>query len=144
MHPAYAFGPRIRRYRPSIHLSHAIPLLGCGPSFGAVCVLAGLLSSSGDMAGFGVLLLVVFPPIMAAVATFHWSAYLDLHENGLVVGRSVIGKVRPMWYSEIEPTTIRVFSKIDNVRGPYRAQIWPNWHFTGGADLAVTFLALPR
>lgn len=96
------------------------------------------------MAGFGVLLLVVFPPIMAAVATFHWSAYLDLHENGLVVGRSVIGKVRPMWYSEIEPTTIRVFSKIDNVRGPYRAQIWPNWHFTGGADLAVTFLALPR
>ncbi|MGO2608713.1 MAG: hypothetical protein ACTH8V_16470, partial [Brachybacterium tyrofermentans] len=123
MHPAYALGPRIRRYRPSIHLSHAAPLLGCGPSVGLICLACGLLTSDVEFAGFGVLLMLVFPPIMAAVATFHWSAYLDLYENGLVVGRSVIGKVRPMWYSEIDPSTIRVFTKIDDVRGPHRSQI---------------------
>lgn len=140
MHPAYALGPRIRRFRPSIHLSHAVPLLGCGPSLGIICIVSGLLISNVGFAGFGVLLLVAFPPIIAALATFHWSAYLDLHERGLVVGRSVIGRVRPMWYSEIDPSTIRVFTKIDEVRGPHRSQILANWHFTGGADLAVTFL----
>ena len=45
-----------------------------------------------------------------------------------------------MWYSEIDPSTIRVFTKIDEVRGPHRSQILANWHFTGGADLAVTLL----
>lgn len=140
MHHAYALGPRIRRYRPSIHLSHAVPYLGCGPVIGILCISGGLLSGGGGTVAFGLLMLIVLPLITGTVCTFHWSAYLDLHQNGLVVGRSFLGRTRAMSYSEIHPATVRVFTKIDDVRGPYRAQILPEWHFTGGADLAVTFL----
>lgn len=140
MHPAYALGPRIRHYRPSIHLSHALPFLGCGPLFGIVCILGGALGAGGKAIGFGLLLLLTFPLITGLVCAVHWSAYLDLHEHGLIVGRSVFGGSRPMRYSEIHPATVRVFTKIDNVRGPFRAQILMSWHFTGGANLAATFL----
>ncbi|MGP9844951.1 hypothetical protein ACT3UL_11805 [Brachybacterium sp. 107] len=99
----------------------------------------------GDSRGIDTLLMVavLYLFVTGFVCAVQWSAYLDLHERGLVVGRSVLGRRRPMRYTELDPTTLRVFSGIDTVRGGLYAPIWANWHFTGGADLAVTFLG-PR
>ncbi|MGP5089748.1 hypothetical protein [Brachybacterium tyrofermentans] len=138
-----ALGSRIRRYRPSIHLSHALPYLGCFPATLALMSLASVLVGDGAEVGTLLLVAVLYLVLTGLVCAVQWSAYLDLHEKGLVVGRSVLGRRRPMRYTEIDPTTLRVFSGIDAVRGGLRAPIWANWHFTGGADLAVTFLG-PR
>ena len=142
-HHTSTLGPRIRRYRPSIHLSHALPYLGCIPAVLALVSLGSALL--GDGGGIGTLLAVavLYVAFTGLVCAVQWSAYLDLHEHGLVVGRTVLGGRRPMRFTEIHPATLRVFSGIDAVRGGLYAPIWANWHFTGGADLAVTFLG-PR
>lgn len=140
MHSTFSLGPRIRRCRPSIHLSHALPFLGCGPVLGILGIGIGLLTGDGGALGVGVLLALVLTPITLLVCTIHWSAYLDLHTNGLVVGRVFPSSSRAMWYSEIHPATIRVFSRIDDLRSGLNAQIPLRWHITGGANHAVTFL----
>lgn len=141
--PSYALGPRIRRCRPSIHLSHALPYLGCFPATLALVSLGSVLL--GDGAGIATYLIVavLYLVVTGFVCAVQWSAYLDLHEHGLVVGRALLGGRRPMRFTEIHPATLRVISGIDTVRSGVYAPIWTNWHFTGGADLAVTFLG-PR
>ncbi|MGO1979008.1 hypothetical protein [Brachybacterium tyrofermentans] len=138
-----ALGSRIRRCRPSVHLSHALPYLGCIPAVLVLMSLGSVLLGDGGEVGTLLLVAVAYLVFTGFVCAVQWSAYLDLHEKGLVVGRSVLGRRRPMRYTELDPTTLRVFSGIDTVRGGLHAPIWANWHITGGADLAVTFLG-PR
>ncbi|MDN5600728.1 MAG: hypothetical protein L0G52_09390 [Brachybacterium sp.] len=141
--PTDALGPRTRRYRPSIHLSHALPYLGCIPAILALVSLGSVLLGDGGGIGTFLIVAVLHLVVTGFVCAVQWSAYLDLHEHGLVVGRTLPGRRRPMRFTEIHPATLRVFSGIDKVRSGVYAPIRPNWHFTGGADLAVTFLG-PR
>lgn len=90
-------------------------------------------------AAFGLLLLAI------AIVFLAWctSTRLDLHQHGVVLGRGVLGgRPRAMWFTEIHPASIRVFSDIDAIR-PLRGgqrMLYPSWHFSPDADLAVTFL----
>lgn len=137
-------GPRLRRYRTSVSPLAVLGYLSLGPLLVVVTVVLVVSFDRGPAllavgTATGILLLVL------AIAFLVWctSAFLDLHRDGVVLGRSVLGgRPRAMWFTEIHPASIRVFSDIDTIR-PLRGgqrMLSPSWHFSPGADLAVTFL----
>src|SRR5690606_41112662 len=84
------------------------------------------------------LLLLVISIVCLAWCT---SAYLDLHPEGVVLGRTVLGgRPRAMWFTEIHPASIRVFSDLDAIRPPRGGQrmLSPAGHVSPGADLAAS------
>ena len=137
-------GPRVRRYRTSASPLAVVWHLSIGPLLLVVCAAFVKFFDRGPEllvigAAIGLLLLVI------AIVFLAWctSAYFDLHPHGVVLGRTVLGgRPRAMWFTEIHPASIRVFSDIDTIR-PLRGgqrMLSPSWHFSPGADLAVTFL----
>ena len=137
-------GPRVRRYRTSVSPLAVAWYLSIGPLLVVVCAAFVVFLGRGPElivigAAIGLLLLVI------SIVFLAWctSAYLDLHPEGVVLGRTVLGgRPRAMWFTEIHPASIRVFSDIDTIR-PLRGgqrMLSPAWHFSPGADLAVTCL----
>lgn len=137
-------GPRVRRYRTSASLLAVVWYLSIGPLLVIVCAAFVVFLGRGPeliVIGAAIdLLLLVISIVFLAWCT---SAYLDLHPEGVVLGRTVLGgRPRAMWFTEIHPASIRVFSDIDAIR-PLRGgqrMLSPAWHFSPGADLAVTYL----
>lgn len=136
----------MRRYRTTVPVLPALWYLSIGPlAVLGLLVLAVRFDRPSALAalplGFGVAL--------AGVLFVLWStsAYLDVHREGVVIGRRLLGgELRAMWFTEIHPATTRVFSGIDDIR-PLRfgqRMISTQWHFAAGADLAVTFLGPDR
>jgi hypothetical protein len=137
-------GPPISRHRTSISFLHVLLQLSIGPA-----VVIGSIASAIFLERPGLAVGIVGGVLLLAIAILGllWSgsAFLDLHHDGLVVGRRWPGaRRRAMWYSEIHPASVRVFSDIDSLRSPPSRVISGNWHFAGGADLAVTFLGPDR
>lgn len=137
-------GPRVRRYRTSVSPLAVAWYLSIGPLLLVACAVAVMFFGRGPElivigAATGLLMLAI------SIVFLAWctSAYLDLHPHGVVLGRTVLGgRPRAMWFTEIHPASIRVFSDIDTIR-PLRGgqrMLYPSWHFSPGADLAVTFL----
>lgn len=143
MQPHPLFGPPLVAYRTSVSVLHVLLMLSLGPLVIVAGVAAGLLRDLPWL-----LLLSVPAGILLTAAVLAWlvwshSATLRIYHHGVSVGR-VGGSRRDMWFGEIHPATIRVFEDIDSLRSlPYRA-ISTHWHFSGGADLAVTFLGPER
>lgn len=140
----HLLGPRLRRYRTSVSPLAVAWYLSIGPLLVVVCAVFVMFFDRGPVLlviGVAVgLLLLVLALVFLAWCT---SAHLDLHRDGVVLGRTVLGgRPRAMWFTEIHPASIRVFSDIDTIR-PLRGgqrMLSHRWHFSPGADLAVTFL----
>lgn len=142
--PQTLLGPRLRRYRSSLSALAILGWLAAGP---LITVITVLLVGIADVRG--VLLAVLGGMVVLAVAVAYllWSgsAHLDLHEHGVVVGRSFLGGApRAMQFTEIDPLTIRVVAGADTllpiwqvrIRRPSSGQLF----LFPRADRAVTFL----
>jgi len=145
--PPFRLGPLVRRYRTTVPILPALGYLSLGPLTVIVLVVSAVAFDRPSALAALPLGLVL---ILFGVLFVLWSgsAYLDVHRKGVVIGRRVLGgEPRAMWFTEIHPATIRVFSRIDDIR-PLRAgaarMISTHWHFAAGADLAVTFLGPDR
>ncbi|HEX7351087.1 hypothetical protein [Brachybacterium sp.] len=142
----HLLGPLARSYRTSASALAVLWYLSIGPLLIALSVVLHLcFDHSWILAGvLGGALLSLVSVLFLAWST---SAHLDVHREGIVVGRRLLGgEPRAMWFTEIHPASIRVFSSIDSIR-PLRGgqrMISPHWHISAGADLAVTFLGPDR
>lgn len=142
----HLLGPLVRRYRTSVSALAVLWYLSIGP---LVVVLSVVLSVYFDRSSIlaGVLIGALVSIIAVLFLAWGTSAYLDVHRNGIVVGRRLLGgEPRAMWFTEIHPASIRVFTSIDSIRPLLGRQrvISHHWHITPGADRAVTFLGPDR
>ncbi|WP_293695488.1 hypothetical protein [uncultured Agrococcus sp.] len=147
MYDATQFGPLIQRYRTTVSVWHVLWQLSIGPIIAVAAGVTGLVrEETGSWwwvtaAAAGIALFIC----AGIVVLWSTSAFLDVYAYGIVVGRRFPGSpVRHVWFSEVHPASIRVFDDIDSVRSlPYRS-LSSRWHFSGGADLAVTFVGPDR
>ncbi|HIY67141.1 MAG TPA: hypothetical protein H9830_12800 [Candidatus Agrococcus pullicola] len=147
MRRATQFGPLIQRYGTTVSVGHVLWQLSIGPLLLIASVGVGLVQERGEprwwltVAVAATLLFI----IAGVVLLWSTSAFLDVYAYGIVIGRRFPGSpVRHMWFAEIHPASIRVFDDIDSVRSlPFRS-LSSKWHFSGGADLAVTFVGPDR
>lgn len=118
--------------------------LSLGPIVGGALVISAITLDRPELF-WGVALGVVLTIVAALVLLWSTSAFLHVYAYGVVVGRRFPGSpIRTMWFAEIDPASLRVFDDIDSVRSlPYRS-LSSKWHFSGGADLAVTFVGPDR
>lgn len=110
MTPQTLLGPRLRRYRTSLSPLAILGWLALGP---VIIVLTVLVADVADAPALLLVVLIGLLILAVSVAYLLWSgsAHLDLHEHGIVVGRSFLGGApRSMRFTEIDPSTIRVFS----------------------------------
>lgn len=142
----HLLGPLVRRYRTSVSVLAVLWYSSIGP---LVIALSVILSVCFDRSSILAGVLIGGLVTVLAVVFLAWStsAYLEVHQEGIVVGRRWFGGTpRAMWFTEIHPASIRVFSSIDSLR-PLRGgqrMLSHHWHFSPGADLAVTFLGPDR
>ncbi len=137
-------GPRVRRYRTSVSPLAVAWYLSIGPLLVVVCAAFVVFFDRGpELIVIGAVIGLLVLAIAIVFLAWCTSARLDLHQHGIVLGRTVLGgRPRAMWFTEIHPASIRVFSDIDTIR-PLRGgqrMLSPAWHFSPGADLAVTCL----
>lgn len=137
-------GPRVRRYRTSVSPLAVAWYLSIGPLLVVVCAAFVVFLDRGpELIVIGAVIGLLVLAIAIVFLAWCTSARLDLHQHGIVLGRTVLGgRPRAMWFTEIHPVSIRVFSDIDTIR-PLRGgqrMLSPAWHFSPGADLAVTCL----
>lgn len=144
MTPQTILGPRQRSYRTSLSPLAILGWLAAGP---LITVITVLVVGIADI--LGVLLAVLFGLAILAVAAAYllWSgsAHLDLHEHGVVVGRSFLGGApRAMRFTEIDPSTIRVFAGAHTLLPIWQVRIRrsssAHLFLFPRADRAVTFL----
>lgn len=141
------FGPLVQRYRTTVSVGHVFWQLSIGPFVTMAAVITGIVRERTEpwwwvtAVAAGIVLFIC----AGIVLLWSTSAFLDVYKYGVVVGRRFSSSpVRQMWFSEIHPASIRVFDDIDSVRRlPYRS-LSSKWHFSGGADLAVTFVGPDR
>ena len=137
-------GPRVRRYRTSVSPLAVAWYLSIGPLLVVVCAAFVVFLDRGpELIVIGAVIGLLVLAIAIVFLAWCTSARLDLHQHGIVLGRTVLGgRPRAMWFTEIHPASIRVFSDIDTIR-PLRGgqrMLSPAWHFSPGADLAVPCL----
>ena len=142
----HLLGPTVRRYRTSVSALAVVWYLSIGP---LVVVVSVVLSVYFDRSSIlvGVLIGALVSVISVLFLAWCTSAYLEVHRHGVVVGRRLLGgEPRAMWFTEIHPASIRVFSSIDSIRPLRFGQrvISHHWHIAPGADHAVTFLGPDR
>ena len=146
--PQILLGPRVRRYRTSLSPLAILGWLAAGPLITVIPVLlVGIVDAPG------VLLAVLAGVAVLAVSVLYllWSgsAHLDLHEHGVVIGKSFLGGApRSMRFTEIDPLTIRVFAGAHTLipiwQARFRRSSSAHLFLFPRADRAVTFLGPDR
>lgn len=144
-------GPRLRRYRTSVSVLAALGWLLTGPLITLISfvVIGGIWTP--DLRTFAIVVPVgiLITTALAAYLLWSTSAHLDVHEGGVVVGRSVsAGAPRRMRFTEIHPGTLRVRSGIGSLQPTMSLRVsgWSRAHLflAPGAERGVTFLGPDR
>lgn len=144
---AAVLGARLHRFRTAPSVLALLWYLSLGPLVIAVSIVLGIWRELPWMLWAAVPVGGIIGIVAVAFLGWSCSSFLDLHERGVVVGRSLLGGApREMLFTEIHPASLRVFSSIDDIR-PFRGasrMISSDWNLAPGADLAVTFVGPDR
>ena len=144
MTPQTLLGPHLRRFRTSLSTLAILGWLAAGPLVVVATVLISGIAGAPEWLLVALLGLVILA-VSSAYLLWSGSAHLDVHEHGVVVGRSFLGGApRAMRFTEIDPLTIRVVAGAHTllpiwqvrIRRPSSAHLF----LFPRADRAVTFL----
>ena len=143
-----SLGPRLQRHRTAVSALGVIGWLVTGPLIVLISLVVVGASRLPELLLIA-LVGVVITAVMAAYLLWSTSAYLDVHEGGVVVGRSIsAGRPRQMRFTEIHPGTLRVHTGINSLQPTMSQRFgrFSNAHLflASGSDLGVTFLGPDR
>ena len=143
-----SLGPRLQRHRTAVSALGVIGWLVTGPLIVLISLVVVGASRLPELLLIA-LVGVVITAVMAAYLLWSTSAYLDVHEGGVVVGRSIsAGRPRQTPSTEIHPGTLRVHTGINSLQPTMSQRFgrFSNAHLflASGSDLGVTFLGPDR
>ena len=143
-----SLGPRLQRHRTAVSALGVIGWLVTGPLIVLISLVVVGASRLPELLLIA-LVGVVITAVMVAYLLWSTSAYLDVHEGGVVVGRSIsAGRPRQMRFTEIHPGTLRVHTGINSLQPTMSQRFgrFSNAHLflASGSDLGVTFLGPDR